>query len=227
MVDDLNFVLGAETGGGTYKRPRVAVLDTGIRPDEADRFGISDSMYRDFTVPESDACSMRDEDGHGTSIVDLVYSICEPADVFVARVWGKGKTLAAAKTIESTIRALEWATEQDVDIICMAFGFDTEDRKLRQALVKAFSANVLLFAAASNDMNSSGVVYPARWDYLVFCMFSTNAGAKNSRDINPSGLVYENFAILGEDVKVLGGQAGTYETCSGTSYSTAIACSTS
>lgn len=105
MVDDLNFVLGAETGESNYKRPTVAVLDTGIRPDQADNFGISDSRYRDFTAPEGDACGMRDNDGHGTSIVDLVYRICEPADVFVARVWEKGKTVSGAKTIESIIKA--------------------------------------------------------------------------------------------------------------------------
>ncbi|KAF6810498.1 extracellular alkaline serine protease [Colletotrichum sojae] len=133
------------------------------------RFSISDSMYRDFTNPASDACGMRDDDGHGTSIVDL---------------------------------ALKWATEQNVDIICMAFGFDNANQRLREALKEALlSSNVLIFAAASNDMNRSGVVYPARWDDLVFCTFSTDAGAKNSRGINPTGLGHENFAILGEDVK--------------------------
>ncbi|KAF6816889.1 extracellular alkaline serine protease [Colletotrichum musicola] len=226
MVDDLNFVLGAEAGESNYERPRVAVLDTGIRPDQADNFGISDSRYQDFTVPPGVARSMRDDDGHGTSIVDLIYSICDPADVFVARVWDKGKTVAAAKTIESIIKALKWAKEHNVDIICMAFGFDNANPGLREALKEALlSANVLLFAAASNDMNRSGVVYPARWDDLVFCMFSTNGGAKNSRGINPTGLGHDNFAILGEDVRVLSdGPDDTYEISSGTSYSTAIAC---
>ncbi|TQN66001.1 Subtilisin [Colletotrichum shisoi] len=161
---------------------------------------------------------MRDDTSHGTSVVDLVYKICEPAEVYVARIMEK--SYAIKNSVDAVIRALKWAMSNNVDIICMAIGFATEVPELKTVLKKAFAANILVFAAASNHNNMSGVVYPARWGECVFGVFSTNAGAKNSREINPTGRGRdENFAILGEGIKVLTG-----ETRKGTSYSTAIAC---
>ncbi|GJD04006.1 extracellular alkaline serine protease [Colletotrichum higginsianum] len=216
MVDSLNLVLSVDSENNDYQKIRVAVLDTGITPKAAEGFDIQDRMYRDFTdCPDE---NMRDDTGHGTSVVDLVYKMCEPAEVYVARVMEKSH--ATTNSVDATIGALEWAMRNNVDIICMAIGFATEVPELKSVLKKAFAANILVFAAASNHNNMSGVMYPARWNECVFSVFSTNAGAKNSRKINPTGSgKYENFAILGEDIKVFTG-----ETQKGTSYSTAIAC---
>lgn len=101
----------------------------------------------------------------------------------------------------------------------MAFGFHYEQPELRKALKKASAANILVFAAASNHNNTMGVTYPARWDDLVFCMFSTNGDGKNSRGINPACLGNDDFAIYGENVQLYSGEFD-----SGTSYATAIAC---
>ncbi|CCF47459.1 hypothetical protein CH063_15840 [Colletotrichum higginsianum] len=73
MVDSLNLVLSVDSENNDYQKIRVAVLDTGITPKAAEEFDIQDRMYRDFTdCPDE---NMRDDTGHGTSVVDLVYKM--------------------------------------------------------------------------------------------------------------------------------------------------------
>ncbi|KAK2018695.1 extracellular alkaline serine protease [Colletotrichum eremochloae] len=213
-LDYLNEVLSAQSGENDYKKVRVAVLDTGIEPDAARTFEIQD-RYQDFT--DHSHVTMRDDTGHGTSIVELICKVCEPAEIYVARVWESDR--ATSKTVDSTIKALEWAISNSVDIICMAFGFTSSEPKLRDILKSALSSKILVFAAASNHGNLSGVAYPAIWSDYVFGIFSTNAMGLNSHQINPTGCGRNNFAILGEGVKLSSGK-----TVDGTSYSTAIAC---
>ena len=88
-----------------------------------------------------------------------------------------------------------------MDIICMACGFHEHNMDLLNAIKRAAAANILVFAAPSNDSNAGEIAYPAGYYDQVFCMFSTDGGVKNSRKINPAGGPSKhNFAILGEDI---------------------------
>jgi len=110
-------------------------------------------------------------------------------------------------------------TEWQVDVITMASGFENSHVGMRKAIEFAAYNEVLVFAAASNYSSVRRVAFPGRMKHDVMCMFSTDAGVKNSRTLNPAPRSKSyNFAILGEDVSL-----GPMEKpLNGTSFATAI-----
>jgi hypothetical protein len=118
-----------------------------------------------------------------------------------------------------------------VDVISMSFGFTDENDpgcdELRNAILTAHAAGVLMFAAASNSgAHSATPAFPARMNN-VFCIFSGD-GMGNSSPTNPTPRRYRcNFMTVGEAVQ----SAWPRSLCatpwmarkSGTSFATPIA----
>ncbi|KAG7044340.1 extracellular alkaline serine protease [Colletotrichum scovillei] len=214
-LERINDVLEIRSQNETPKTA-IAVIDTGI--DMNDRNAEEIWGYRDF-IDGHDEIKV-DDTGHGTAIIDLIYRVYEPAKIFVARVLSTEERNETIEGERLVAEAIEWALEMNVDIICIAMGFQSvHGLKLQEAVTKASSQGKLVFAAAANESHANGIAYPARYSSHVFCMFSTDAGLKNSRSINPEKRKgSNNFAILGEDIKLASGELGK-----GTSFSTAIA----
>ncbi|KAK1528645.1 extracellular alkaline serine protease [Colletotrichum costaricense] len=216
-MNDVYSILGP--GEQSDTQTRVAVLDTGITQEEAKLNGIQAHSYRDFTGAEE--VQMKDQTGHGSDIVKLIYRMCNSTDVLVARVWENDYETEG--TASAVVQAVSWAIEKNAEVICMAFGFITKVPDLEKAFREAIPKGILVFAAASNTGNSARITYPASWDSHVFCTFSTNGNIKNSHHLNPTGQDQNNFAILGEDLQ-LSDDTKNSKIVSGTSYSTALAC---
>ncbi|KAK1547677.1 extracellular alkaline serine protease [Colletotrichum paranaense] len=214
---ELNHVLDAVSDVENYSKVKIAVLDTGIDPECQFIDEIDD--YADFVNPGSRV--KLDRTGHGTSVVDLIYRVYQHAEIYVARVFESNN--ATPETPRHVNEAIDWARGHGVDIVCMAFGFEADTGTVEALLSHVRSAvldQILLFAAASNGSYATDVMLPARLDDNVFCIFSTDAGGRHSRSMNPPPLdLSYNFAILGEDVRLYRGGLD-----SGCSYSTAIAC---
>lgn len=66
-----------------YEPVRIAILDTGIKPN--DRYARFIKGYKDFVT--GDDTVRVDNTGHGTNGVKLIYKVCPNAQVFVARVF--------------------------------------------------------------------------------------------------------------------------------------------
>lgn len=85
--EELMDVLQPQEGetGTEYKSVKIAVLDTGIKPDDhqyyLDYGTIKD--YKDYTGQEGGAC---DVTGHGSAAVTLLIKTCRNASLYVARV---------------------------------------------------------------------------------------------------------------------------------------------
>ncbi|KAK1483655.1 extracellular alkaline serine protease [Colletotrichum costaricense] len=214
-LEKVNDVLEISTQTQSQKT-RIAVIDTGIDKDDPNAEEVLG--YKDF-IDGDDGMKM-DDTGHGTAIVDLIYRVYEPAEIFVARVLSTPERNETIKADCLVARAIDWALQMKVDIICIAMGFQSvQGCELQEAIAKASQQGKLVFAAAANESHADDIAYPARYSPDVFCMFSTDAGLKNSRSINPRKQERSrNFAILGEDIKLASGKLGK-----GTSFSTAIA----
>lgn len=64
------------------RRIKIAVLDTGLRPEHP----LAEKVdYKDFV--DVDAPQMKDKAGHGTEMVDFILRVYEDADLFVARIF--------------------------------------------------------------------------------------------------------------------------------------------
>jgi hypothetical protein len=206
------------------RRVRIAILDTGI--DFAHELV---KKYRDRKqikktkswIPGRPGTS--DEDGHGTHAAMLLLKVAPEAELYIARIFTDNLNV----TREHVAAAILWAVDTwEVDIITMSFGFQRYSDDISEAIAHAVAANVLLFAAASNnggnDKNTRA--YPAR-DYRVFCIHSADHWGAAS-NFNPPPRPHEpNFSILGKDV-VSASRRNQWECKSGTSVATPIAAAT-
>ncbi|KAL1596596.1 hypothetical protein SLS60_009244 [Paraconiothyrium brasiliense] len=94
-----------------------------------------------------------------------------------------------------------------VKIISLSIGFrkafsrDEEKAIVRNALKYVMDTNpgVIVFAAASNEGNRDGMLFPASED-MVFCVNSSNGDGNASEFHPPHQERHENFSILGEGV---------------------------
>jgi len=164
-----------------HRRPRILVLDTGIRTDGQGRPEhalLADCVLDDYFTTSSDTSVIDDEDesdedssqtldfesGHGTFITGIVRQLCPDADIYTAGVlssFGAGPVSDALATLDRLLRALEQdpTTGQPndagpIDIVVMSFGtflVDDEPGLLGEQLTLLLGDR-LAVAAAGNEM---------------------------------------------------------------------------
>jgi len=105
----------------------------------------------------------------------------------------------------------------------MSFGFEDQNRDINAAIVRAFKADKLLFAAASNDGGNKPRSRPARSDKVI-CIHACD-GKGNKGGMSPSPEENSlNFTTLGVAVKSRWKKKTVYK--SGTSFATPVAAAT-
>jgi hypothetical protein len=84
-LDKLNEVLGAmDNETDTEHKPvRIAVLDTGI--DQNDPYADAITDYKDFV--DGNNSIKKDNTGHGTNSVKLIFKVFNNAEIYVARIF--------------------------------------------------------------------------------------------------------------------------------------------
>lgn len=182
---------------------KIAVLDTGIN------FGvISAHSGYDFVNEDSDAS---DDNGHGTTVS---YFLKNPIDDFPL----EGVEIYSVKVLDEKgegyeddiIKGINWAIENDMDMIIMSLGGDDDSIFLRYAIMNAYGNDIFIIAAAGNN---GSIQYPARYDEVV------SVGAINEDLFRASFSSYGpelDFVGPGENVPLIYG--GKYYNVSGTSY---------
>jgi hypothetical protein len=110
--------------------------------------------------------------------------------------------------------------EWDVDIISMSFGFEHQNKAIDDAIERAFKADKLMFAAASNEGGNKGRSRPGR-NPNVICVHACD-GKGNKGDMSPSPMKRkDNFTTLGVAVSSRWKKQTVYK--SGTSFATPVA----
>lgn len=131
--------------------------------------------------------------------------------------------LTTPQAIEHTVKVWE------VDIITMSFGFRKPITIIDKAIKYAFSRDVIMFAATSNDGGNEDVAFPASSYGIVIGVNSTDTWGGKS-NFTPNILpLSENFSTLGEAVESSWPKhlkQGQRQYRSGTSYATPIAAGT-
>jgi hypothetical protein len=88
----------------------------------------------------------------------------------------------------------------NVDIISMSFGFESQNKDIDAAIDRAFKADKLMFAAASNEGGNKRRSRPARSPQVI-CMHACD-GKGNKGDMSPSPMSNrDNFTTLGVAVQ--------------------------
>jgi subtilisin family serine protease len=194
----------------------VCILDTGIDRTHPDLKYVSG---RNFT--SSNIGDFQDRAGHGSHTAGLVAAVNNKFGV----IGSSQSSLLIGKVLDDEgsgyndwiAAGINWCVDQNADIISMSLGGPQASNLIFNALKRASSSGIWVFAAAGND-GSSNVGYPA--GYNLPNLFSISATDKNDRLAYFSNYGKIDFACPGVDIYST--VPGGYDTYSGTSMATPI-----
>ena len=185
---------------------KVAVIDTGIDYTHEDL----DANYKggyDFVFNDPDPFD--NYNSHGTHVAGIIAA--ERNGIGVVGV-APNASLYAVRVLDSAgfgnagwvIAGIEWAVENDMDVVVMSFSTREDSQSLRDACRSASDAGVLLVAAAGNTPGN--VTYPARYDSVI---------AVTATDLNDS---QASFSPIGPEVELAAPGVNIMSTTRGDGY---------
>ncbi len=144
----------------------VAILDTGIDLEHPELKEAVAAKYN--AVAENDLVA-DSTDGHGTHCAGIivargkrVYGVAPASRLYVGKVMNTRNELNEA----AFVRGLEWAINNDVQIISMSCGFRNKSEALYEKIKKARQKGIILVAAAGNagELNIEIDRFPASYE---------------------------------------------------------------
>jgi hypothetical protein len=193
---------------------RVAVIDSGVDPDQPELTGAIADRFDTLSTPFAPHM-------HGTAIAALIaghsrlMGSAPAARILAVRAFDPAGNAAEATTF-SIIRAIDWSVTQRARIINMSFA-GPADPGIHRALDAAYKKGVVLIAAAGNAGAKSPPLYPAA-DPNVIAVTATDANDQLFKGSNRGKHVA--VAAPGVDILIAVPNAG-YEVSTGTSFSAA------
>ncbi|WP_368505408.1 S8 family peptidase [Alkalihalophilus sp. As8PL] len=165
----------AQDAGFTGNGVKVAILDTGIDRNHPDLSANVKGGHSVFT-DSANSDPFFDGDGHGTHVAGTVAAVNN--DIGVIGVASEA-SLYAVKVLNNSgsgsyagiAEGIEWAINNDIDIINMSLGGSQSSAILKEFSDLAYAEGVLVVAAAGNSGTRSGkndtVGYPAKYDSVI------------------------------------------------------------
>ena len=159
--------------GITGQDVTVAVIDTGLAQHEA----IPSNRIiggRNFTS-EGTIDDYTDFNGHGTHVAGIIGAeenryfrgMAPKCKFLILKVLDRN----GSGSSDALVRAVEYAVEQNVDIINMSLGTNVDDPSMRKAIQKAVAKNISVCCAAGNsgDGNASTMEsdYPGAYEEVI------------------------------------------------------------
>lgn len=147
---------------------KVAILDTGIITNNTDLHNINMAGYN---ISDS-ITDYTDSTGHGTAVISVIAAEMDNTFGF-AGVAPKSSFLVLKvideqgySTYSDLIKALEYATNQGVDVINMSVSGRSDSLSLKMAIDNAYNNGITIVAAAGNE-SSTTVSYPAAYNNVI------------------------------------------------------------
>ena len=164
---------------------KVAIIDTGIDYIHPD---LNDNYKGGYDFVNNDA-DPKDDHGHGTHCAGIVAA--EDNDIGVIGV-APGAYLYAVKVLNNqgsgylsnVINGIEWSVTNGMQVVSMSLGTSTYSQSLKDACDNAYTAGLILVAAAGN----SGDGKPATNEYSYPAAYASviAVGATDKFDTAPS-----------------------------------------
>jgi subtilisin len=207
-------LIGAETAhsqSATGEGVKVAILDTGIdynHPDLDLNYSGGDN-YVALDVNNHDP--MDDSyNSHGTHIAGIVAAeldgagvvgVSPSASIYAVKVLDG----AGFGSVSAIVSGIDWAIDNQMDIVNMSMGISTYSQLLEDACAAAEAAGILLVAAAGNSYGGS-VLYPAAFPSVIAVGATTIFG-----EISP-------ISPVGPEMEIVAPGLNVYSTVAGSSY---------
>ena len=190
---------------------KVGIIDTGISLAHSDLNVAGEVTF------VSGTSSGNDDNGHGTHVAGIIAALDNDTGVIgaapEARLYAiKVLNSRGSGVISGVISGIQWAVDNDMDVINMSLGSSTGSTAWKQACDKAWEAGVLVVAAAGNsgqaNTNLDNVNYPAKYDSVIA------VGAVDSNHQRAS------FSSTGPQVEIAAPGVNINSTYKGNSYKT-------
>ena len=197
---------------------KVGILDTGIQKNHPD---LQANIIGGINLVKGAGGSSRwdDDNGHGTHIAGVIAAVdntigytgvAPSAKLFVVKVLHKDyvtkPSLIDPKVVADGIYA---CMANGVHVINMSFGISVDAPVLRNAIIAASNAGIVLVAAVG-DNSSPSVLYPAKYPEVIAVTAVQSNGYNNF-----SFAWYNNW---GPEVDFTAPGTATYSTWIGSSY---------
>ncbi|MBN6192885.1 S8 family peptidase [Aneurinibacillus sp. BA2021] len=202
---------------------RVGVLDTGIDYTHPALRGRVAGGYNAIAGNRH----FMDDNGHGTHIAGIiasssrlaeVYGVSPRSSLYAIKVMNKD----GSGRVSDTVRGIEWAIENNIQVLNMSLGSSQHSVALEQATRKASQKGMILVASAGNggsvkELFGSNIDYPARFPWVI----SVGAVDKNMKRADFSSMGGRlDIMAPGVDIRSTW-PGGKYKAESGTSMSAA------
>lgn len=197
--------------GYTGKGVKIAVIDSGINTKHPDLSVAGGASMIEGSSPFTDGA------GHGTHVAGVIAALNNTIGVVGAAPDAElysVKVLASngAGTLEDVLDGVQWAIDQDMDIINLSLTTGYDIPELEAMLKKATDLGIIVVAAAGNieTVDTQGnyvqaegdVLYPARYKSVI---------AVGSTDMNNR---LSGFSYRGPSVELTAPGEGIYSTFS-------------
>jgi thermitase len=221
---DVNALKAWDISRGSHKI-RIAIIDTGIDYNHPDLKGNVDSEHGyNFVADTKDAM---DDNGHGTHCAGTIGAIHDNK-VGVAGVMAEVTMIpvkfldgSGSGTLEAAVRAIDYATELNVDLMSNSWGGGGRSEALYEAIKRASDKGIIFTAAAGNSSsnNDTTASYPASYEAPNIVAVAALTAQNDLASFSSFGRNTVHIAAPGQNIlsTVAGGH---YEVMSGTSMAT-------
>lgn len=189
---------------------KIAIIDTGCQtthPVFNNKF-ISGS---NFTTENFNEIPFWDGNGHGTFCASIINTICPFVEIIVCKVLDS----RGSGSYDSIIAGLNFAIEQNVDVISMSLGGSKHDDRLYESILKAVNKDILVVCASGNESHNDIDVmeysYPAFYNEVIevsACDYNYNVAPFSNNNKNIDVISYGvniNGALLDNKFGTLSG----------------------
>lgn len=201
----------------TNKKVKVAILDSGISP-HAD---LKNKVVASYNAIEMEQEAI-DELNHGTAIAGIIGSsqnkmgfsgvAKDNVEIYNVKVLNsQGKS-----DFQTIINGIEWSIKNDVDIINISFGFETNNLDFENIMKKALANGIIIVAASGNTLGLR-VDYPAKYEGVI----SVSALKSDFTIYSYSGKGKIDYAAPGKNI-LSTDKNGDYSIFNGTSFAAAF-----
>ena len=204
------------TGHSEGRVIKVAVLDSGINASHEDLTGKIMKQYNSLNQSRR----VNDDFDHGTAVAGIITANdnrlgilglnnnIEIYDIKVLNNVGKGK-------VDHLIDGIKQAIKEEVDIINISFGVQSDNQELKEAVLDACNKGIIIIAAAGNTYGL-GMDYPAKYESVI----SVKSIDQNLKLTDSSASGEARYSAPGEEILSTNASGG-YSLYSGSSFAAA------
>ncbi|SDL71422.1 S8 family peptidase [Sediminibacillus halophilus] len=149
----------------TGKGVDIAIIDTGVA-EHAD-LNIKGGYSTINNSPE-----WVDDNGHGTHIAGIIGAkhnktgisgVAPDANLYAVKALNQDGEGSLADIVE----AIDWAIQQDIDIVNLSLGTSFNSEILEDIIKKAYEEGTLIVGASGNEGKKDSVIYPSKYPEVI------------------------------------------------------------